>query len=220
MGVDGGVGRDAAPHRVVPGSARPCGCHVRLPEYRDVLCDEHAARRRERRDAERHRAEQRAQDAVRRLPWTGPGGRAFRWALVAALVTVVGAVMWRDAAAERAAFEAGYVTTTATVDRHDERFRGPDSYDVTFAVDGRTHHAALEDVDEDLRVGGDVRVDLAVADPDVVRVSGYDSAADAAAAAWLAAVAAAVTAALLGTSAAARRRSTTPSTDQGGHRPS
>ncbi len=206
MGDDGGVGRDAAPHRVVPGSARPCGCHVRLPDYRDVLCEEHAARRRERRAAERERAQQPARGAERRLPWTGPGARAFRWALVAALVAVVVTVMWGDAVAERAAFEAGYVTTTATVDRHDERFRGPDSYDVSFAVDGRAHHATLEDVDGDLQVGGVVRIDHAVADPDVVRVTGYDSAADAAATAWVAAVAAAVTAALLGTSAVARRR--------------
>lgn len=63
MDGDGGPRRDDAPHRVVPGSTRPCGCHVRLPDYRDARCAEHAARRAERRAAERRRAEQRAHAA-------------------------------------------------------------------------------------------------------------------------------------------------------------
>lgn len=208
MDGDGGPRRDDAPHRVVPGSARPCGCHVRLPDYRDVLCAEHAARRAERRAAERRRAEQRARVAEERLPWAGRGGRAFRWALLTALLTVVATATWTDAAAEREVFDEGFVTTTATVDHHTARLRGPDSYGVSFVVAGKTHRAVLEDVvGRDLDVGGTVQVDHAVTDPAVVRTSGYDSAGDAAAAGGASAALAAVTALLLGRWVVARRRS-------------
>lgn len=169
---------DEVPDRVLPGSTRDCGCYVRLPDYRAVMCDDHAAARDERLAVERQRREERARALAERLPWDGPGGGAFRGALLTGVVTAVGAFLWAGASSDEAAFEAGYETAPAQVGKFIVGSRASSSYyDITFDVHGTTYHARLDDYDPpEPSEGGTVRIDYATADPTIVRTVGYDSA--------------------------------------------
>ena len=167
------------PERVMPNSAQPCGCYVRLPDYQAMMCAEHAARRDRRVIGERERREHQVSQRRGRMPWNGRGGGAFRAALVTGLCAVALAVGWIDAAAKEAAFADGYTTTQATVDAYTVGFaRGSESYyDITFSVAGVPSDARLEDYDTPGPQPGDtLTIEYATSSPDIVRTAGYDSA--------------------------------------------